>query len=164
MCPFVYFHMYILIHTPIYTYIYIDREKLHLAHYLMRLFILRRLKSEVEQKLPAKFETKINCHMTTLQLACIRKLLLNESSLLMRSESMDLSVADGKKIKSLLVGMCILNNTVLICIECMHLHDLYCIIAYYYMLVLYNIYVYLCDVLYVGAITKGGESSLPLSR
>ena len=86
---------------------YIDREKLHLAHYLMRLFILRRLKSEVEQKLPPKFETKINCHMTPLQLACIRKLLLNESSLLMRSESMDLSVADGKKIKSLLVRVCI---------------------------------------------------------
>ena len=89
------FFVFICAHT--------DREKLHLAHRLLRLFILRRLKSEVEQKLLPKLETKINCHMTTLQLACIRKLLLNESSLLMRSESMDLSVADGKRIKSLMV-------------------------------------------------------------
>ena len=109
----------------------IDREKLHLAHYLMRLFILRRLKSEVEQKLPPKFETKINCHMTPLQLACIRKLLLNESSLLMRSESMDLSVADGKKIKSLLVGVWIFYYFVLY--------------IYYSMQVyVYNNYLYLC--------------------
>ena len=122
-------------------YMYIDREKLHLAHRLLRLFILRRLKSEVEQKLLPKLETKINCHMTPLQLACIRKLLLNESSLLMRSESMDLSVADGKRIKSLMV--------------CRH-NILILLSKYIYMLP------YICEC--TGSIKKGCESSVLISR
>lgn len=82
----------------------IDRERLVQAHYLMRLFVLRRLKSEVEKKLPPKLETKINCPMTALQLACVRKLLLNEQSLLLRSANSDSQ--DGlKNLKSLMAQL-----------------------------------------------------------
>ena len=34
---------------------------------MMRPFILRRLKAEVEQTLPPKLETKIDCPMTSMQ-------------------------------------------------------------------------------------------------
>jgi SWI/SNF-related matrix-associated actin-dependent regulator of chromatin subfamily A member 5 len=82
----------------------IDRERLMQAHYLMRLFVLRRLKSEVEKKLPPKLETKINCPMTALQLACVRKLLLNEQSFLLRSSGN--SSQDGlRNLKSLVAQL-----------------------------------------------------------
>lgn len=83
----------------------IDRERLIQAHYLMRLFVLRRLKSEVEKKLPPKLETKINCPMTALQLACVRKLLLNEQSFLLRSASGNNSNDGLKNLKSLVAQL-----------------------------------------------------------
>ena len=45
----------------------VDRALLSKAHYMMRPFILRRLKAEVEQTLPPKLETKIDCPMTSMQ-------------------------------------------------------------------------------------------------
>ena len=45
----------------------VDRSLLSKAHYMMRPFILRRLKAEVEQTLPPKLETKINCPMSAMQ-------------------------------------------------------------------------------------------------
>jgi SNF2 family DNA or RNA helicase len=62
----------------------IDRALLNNAHYMMKPFVLRRLKSEVEQKLPPKYETKINCPMTELQKEVTRALLFKEQALLNR--------------------------------------------------------------------------------
>jgi SWI/SNF-related matrix-associated actin-dependent regulator of chromatin subfamily A member 5 len=56
----------------------IDREVLDRAHYLMRPFVLRRLKSEVEQKLPPRVETKILCPMSSMQKVWIQRLLFKE--------------------------------------------------------------------------------------
>ena len=56
----------------------INRELLTCAHRLMEPFVLRRLKSEVEQRLPPKQETKIDCPMTPLQRDLTRLLLLRE--------------------------------------------------------------------------------------
>lgn len=65
----------------------IDRALLANAHYMMKPFVLRRLKSEVEQKLPPKYETKINCPMTEVQKELTRALLFKEQALISRLDS-----------------------------------------------------------------------------
>jgi SWI/SNF-related matrix-associated actin-dependent regulator of chromatin subfamily A member 5 len=65
---------------------HIDKALLANAHYLMRPFVLRRLKSEVEQKLPPKVETKINCPMSETQNEVTRLLLLRDRDMLTRME------------------------------------------------------------------------------
>lgn len=45
----------------------VDDSKLTAAHYLLRPFVLRRLKEEVEQSLPPKVETRIGCPLTEMQ-------------------------------------------------------------------------------------------------
>lgn len=44
-----------------------DQAKLEAAHYLLRPFMLRRIKDEVECKLPPKVETRINCPLSEFQ-------------------------------------------------------------------------------------------------
>jgi SWI/SNF-related matrix-associated actin-dependent regulator of chromatin subfamily A member 5 len=73
----------------------INKRKLAEVHYLLRLFVLRRLKSEVEQKLPIKLETRINCPMTRLQKDIIMKLLVKDKSMLMKALDKDRSVSGG---------------------------------------------------------------------
>jgi SWI/SNF-related matrix-associated actin-dependent regulator of chromatin subfamily A member 5 len=50
----------------------IDANKLDAAHYLLRPFLLRRVKSEVESRLPPKVETRINCPLSEFQTVCLR--------------------------------------------------------------------------------------------
>ena len=64
----------------------VDRNTLNLAHYLMRPFILRRLKTEVEDKLPPKLETKITCPMSKMQKFWMQRLLLKERGALLKLE------------------------------------------------------------------------------
>jgi SWI/SNF-related matrix-associated actin-dependent regulator of chromatin subfamily A member 5 len=64
----------------------IDRDLLEKAHYLLRLFQLRRLKIEVEQNLPLKLETKIECPMTNLQKEITQFLLFQERNLIAKIE------------------------------------------------------------------------------
>lgn len=64
----------------------IDRELLNKAHYMMRPFLLRRIKSEVEQKLPPKIETKIDCPMTEMQKELTQFLLFRQRALLAKLE------------------------------------------------------------------------------
>lgn len=45
----------------------IDKDKLDAAHYLLRPFLLRRVKDEVESRLPPKVETRINCPLSEFQ-------------------------------------------------------------------------------------------------
>ena len=54
----------------------VDDAKLAQAHYLLRPFCLRRLKEEVEQKLPPKLETRIDCPLSEYQTFWYRRLLL----------------------------------------------------------------------------------------
>eukprot|EP00981_Chlorochromonas_danica_P010710 scaffold3341_cov165-Ochromonas_danica.AAC.25 len=64
----------------------IDRKLLDKAHYMMRPFILRRLKAEVEQKLPPKLETLVECPMSSLQKEISQFLLLKEKKVLSAME------------------------------------------------------------------------------
>jgi SWI/SNF-related matrix-associated actin-dependent regulator of chromatin subfamily A member 5 len=64
----------------------INRDLLSKAHYMMRPFFLRRIKSEVECTLPIKLETKINCPMTRLQRTLTQELLIAEEAFLQQTQ------------------------------------------------------------------------------
>ena len=65
----------------------VDEKLLEKAHYLMRPFVLRRVKGEVEVSLPPKTETKIMCPLSAAQTFWYRRLLMRESSALQQLES-----------------------------------------------------------------------------
>lgn len=65
----------------------VDREKLEKAHYLLRPFVLRRTKGEVETSLPPKEEIVVNVPLSEMQSFWYKKLILNDSELLERVES-----------------------------------------------------------------------------
>jgi len=60
----------------------INRDVINKSHYLLRPFILRRIKSEVEQSLPPKLETMISCPMTDVQKRWTRSLLYRDKDVL----------------------------------------------------------------------------------
>ena len=64
----------------------VDRKKLDQALYLLRAFMLRRVKSEVEDKLPPRLETTINVPMSEMQIFWTRRLLMRDAKLLKRVE------------------------------------------------------------------------------
>jgi SWI/SNF-related matrix-associated actin-dependent regulator of chromatin subfamily A member 5 len=59
---------------------------LHKAHHLLKLFCLRRVKSEVEVSLPPRTETRVHCPLTPMQTFWYKRLLLKDSSLLLKLE------------------------------------------------------------------------------
>jgi SNF2 family DNA or RNA helicase len=75
----------------------IDRALLEKANLISKAFVLRRLKAEVEQKLPPKLETKINCPMTEMQKALTRALLFKEKALVSRLGISTAAAVAGKK-------------------------------------------------------------------
>ena len=60
----------------------VDSALLEKAHFLMRPFILRRVKGEVEVSLPPKTETKIMCPLSQAQTFWYRRLLMREATAL----------------------------------------------------------------------------------
>lgn len=64
----------------------VDAGLLEKAHFLMRPFILRRVKGEVEVSLPPKTETKIMCPLSEAQTFWYRRLLLREATALQSLE------------------------------------------------------------------------------
>jgi SNF2 family DNA or RNA helicase len=64
--------------------IVVDRKTLANAHYMLRTFVLRRLKTEVEVTLPSKLETLVRCPLSEMQKFWTRQLLTNDSHLLDR--------------------------------------------------------------------------------
>ena len=65
----------------------VDEKLLEKAHYLMRPFVLRRVKGEVEVSLPPKVETKIMCPLSAAQTFWYRRLLMRESNALQSLEA-----------------------------------------------------------------------------
>jgi SWI/SNF-related matrix-associated actin-dependent regulator of chromatin subfamily A member 5 len=77
----------------------VDRSALNEAHYMMRPFILRRVKTEVEQKLPPKLETMILCPLSDMQRFWTKRILLKDSKLLERiEETYAQQSGNGKKV------------------------------------------------------------------
>ena len=59
-----------------------DNAQLAAAGHLLRPFMIRRTKGEVEKRMPPKLETTITCPLSDMQLFWYKRLLLRESSLL----------------------------------------------------------------------------------
>ena len=72
-----------------------DSKTLDHAHYLMKPFVLRRVKGEVEVSLPEKTETKIMCPLSPAQTFWYRRLLQRESSALTAVEAAELKKHSG---------------------------------------------------------------------
>ena len=70
-------------------YLDVDQRLLDRAHYLLRPFVLRRVKSEVEQTLPPKLETIIMCPLSPMQLFWSKRILLKGSAVLEQLEAAD---------------------------------------------------------------------------
>lgn len=89
--------------------IVIDRQMLDKAHYMLRPFVLRRIKTEVEEKLPPKLETLIKCPLSEMQKFWIKRLLLKDANLLESIENNDDSTPGAsdrwKKLQSLLTQL-----------------------------------------------------------
>lgn len=66
---------------------YINKELLLKVHSLLKPFMLRRIKLDVEQTVPPKIEKKILCPLTPTQVFWYKRFLLRESTLLMQLES-----------------------------------------------------------------------------
>eukprot|EP00775_Hariotina_reticulata_P009453 gene9453-9619_t len=71
----------------------VDQGALTAAHYLLRPFCLRRLKSEVEMKLPPKVETRITVPLSDMQTFWYRRLLLRNHEAL---SALEAAVTTGK--------------------------------------------------------------------
>ena len=71
----------------------VDSDLLEKTHYMLRPFMLRRLKSEVEKKLPPKLETKIMCHLSEMQKFWYMRLLLKDSNTLTQFEQQSVANA-----------------------------------------------------------------------
>ena len=69
------------------THNVVDPVKLQQAHDVLKLFMLRRLKKEVEKLMPPKLETKVLCPLSNTQIFFYKSLLLKDLNLLANSSS-----------------------------------------------------------------------------
>jgi SWI/SNF-related matrix-associated actin-dependent regulator of chromatin subfamily A member 5 len=81
----------------------VNKTMLSKAHYMLRPFMLRRLKADVEKGLPPRIETKIMCPLSEMQIFWYKRLLLKESDAMQRYESGKGQGADWKRLQALLV-------------------------------------------------------------
>lgn len=91
----------------------VDSAQLTAASALLRPFMLRRTKAEVEKGLPPKLETSIACPLSEMQTFWYKRLLLKDSTLLAHLEGLTSEAAaasgstsaDWKKLSSLLMQL-----------------------------------------------------------
>ena len=57
----------------------VDKAKLALAHNLLDLFMIRRMKKEVEKLMPPKIETKVLCPLSTTQIFWYKAILMKDA-------------------------------------------------------------------------------------
>jgi SWI/SNF-related matrix-associated actin-dependent regulator of chromatin subfamily A member 5 len=82
-----------------------DRSLLLKVHTLLKPFMLRRTKLEVEKTVPPKVETKIMCPLSNIQAMWYKQLLLNENSLLQTSASDSAKELSSSNSSSLVGGV-----------------------------------------------------------
>lgn len=71
----------------------IDQEMLMRVHAMLKPFMLRRIKADVEKSVPPKIEKKILCPMSAMQSIWYKRFLLKDSTLLMQLELEDYDAA-----------------------------------------------------------------------
>ncbi len=67
----------------------IDRALLMKVHDMMKPFMLRRVKADVEKTVPPKVEKKVMCPLTPVQTMWYKRLLVKDSSLVLQLEHED---------------------------------------------------------------------------
>jgi SWI/SNF-related matrix-associated actin-dependent regulator of chromatin subfamily A member 5 len=90
--------------------IHASRELMERCHRILRLTLLRRVKSEVEMTLPPKLETRIDCPLSEMQIFFSQRLLLRNSAIIKRLEACrattgHVSGEDMKKLQMLVVQL-----------------------------------------------------------
>lgn len=65
----------------------VNPKRLEQAHKLLQVFMLRRLKCEVEKLMPRKIETKVVCPLSTVQIWWYKAILLKDMNLLAREDA-----------------------------------------------------------------------------
>jgi SWI/SNF-related matrix-associated actin-dependent regulator of chromatin subfamily A member 5 len=89
----------------------INRDALQQAHRLLKPLMLRRLKSDIEMKLPPRTETNIMCPLSKMQRFWYKRLLLKESDLLDATQALEKTgafaagAAGLKRMRSLLMQL-----------------------------------------------------------
>ncbi len=74
----------------------VDPQRLQKAHALLQVFMLRRLKVDVEKGLPPRVETKVYCPLSEMQLFYYKLLLLKDADVVARLEA-NSRAGGGKK-------------------------------------------------------------------
>jgi len=77
----------------------VDPHRLQKAHALLQVFMLRRLKVDVEKGLPPRVETKVYCPLSDMQLFYYKLLLLKDADVVARLEANNAG-GEGKKAHS----------------------------------------------------------------
>lgn len=84
----------------------VDPAMLEKAHHLLKPFMLRRLKADVEKGLPPRIETRIYCPLSDMQSFWYKRLLLKEEEAVNRLEKNDKNTAsDWRKLQMLLMQL-----------------------------------------------------------
>jgi SWI/SNF-related matrix-associated actin-dependent regulator of chromatin subfamily A member 5 len=65
----------------------VNPKRLEQAHKLLQVFMLRRLKSEVEKLMPRKIETKVICPLSAMQIWWYKAILLKDMNLLAKEDA-----------------------------------------------------------------------------
>lgn len=73
----------------------VDRSKLEEANIMLALFMIRRMKSEVEKLMPKKIETKVTCPLSSDQIWWYKAQLLKDMNILARGERANHSVLNN---------------------------------------------------------------------
>lgn len=73
----------------------VDPVRLEQAHHLLKVFMLRRLKAEVEKLMPKKIETKVICPLSTTQIWWYKAILLKDLNVLARGEKVNAKVLNN---------------------------------------------------------------------
>lgn len=76
-----------------------DASMLEKAHFMLKPFILRRIKAEVELGLPVKEEFKIKVPLSEMQVFWYERLLAREQRILDRKHLVGTGLEDGEKIE-----------------------------------------------------------------
>eukprot|EP00941_MAST-03F_sp_MAST-3F-sp1_P000145 g145.t1 len=84
--------------------ILIDRGLLEKAHFLMRPFMLQRRKTDIQNKLPPRIETRIMCPLSNVQRFWYQRLLLKEAEQLKKVDNTKMG-SNWKKLRSLLMQL-----------------------------------------------------------
>jgi len=73
----------------------VDPVRLEQAHHLLKVFMLRRLKAEVEKLMPKKIETKVICPLSNTQIWWYKAMLLKDLNVLARGEKVNAKVLNN---------------------------------------------------------------------